>query len=75
MTLPPARPPTDREAARTRQRRRRERVRTGKIRLVVEADEIELVDRLTAAGFLHPADADDPAKVAAALLAVVACHA
>jgi hypothetical protein len=58
-----------------RQRRRREWLRAGKIRLVVMADEIELIDRLTAAGFLRRQDADDQAKIAAALLASAGCHA
>jgi hypothetical protein len=58
-----------------RQRRRREWLRAGKIRLVVLADEIELIDRLTATGFLRQQDADDPAKIAAALLTSTGCHA
>jgi hypothetical protein len=58
-----------------RQRRRRELVRAGKIRLVVIADEIELIDRLTAGGFLKPQDVDDPAAIAAALLASAVGHA
>jgi hypothetical protein len=64
-----------RRQARDRQRRYRERVRTGRIRIVVEADELELTDRLIATGYLRPTDADNPAEIVAALLAVVGCHA
>jgi hypothetical protein len=58
-----------------RQRRRRAWMRAGKIRRVVMADEIELIDRLTAAGFLRRQNADDPTKIVAALLASAGCHA
>jgi hypothetical protein len=64
-----------RDQARERQRRRRARLRAGKIRIVVMADELELIDRLTADGFLRSQDADDPIKIAAALLASAGCHA
>jgi hypothetical protein len=63
------------DLARERQRRRRARLRAGRIRVTIEADEAELIDLLTASGFLHPSDADDPAKIASALLKVAGCHA
>jgi hypothetical protein len=64
-----------RELARLRKQRERDRDRAGKIRLVVFANETELIDRLTAGGFLKRKDTDDPAKIAAALLASAGCHA
>ena len=57
--------------AAVRLRRHRERVRLGKIMLLIEADEIGLIEQLMAAGFLSPAHMDDRAAVTAALQRVV----
>jgi hypothetical protein len=54
-----------------RQRRRRERVREGRLRIVVEIDGALIEDALQRAGILSPADADDPQKVDAALCEAV----
>jgi hypothetical protein len=61
----------ERDQARARQRRRRERLRAGKRRIVLELDEVTLELALIRRGFLARADADDPAKVAAALCTAV----
>lgn len=50
-----------------RQRRRRERMRDGKIVLTVEADEVALTEALVVGGFLDPAHVDDRARIAAAV--------
>jgi hypothetical protein len=53
---PPARPPTDREMARVRQQRYRERVRDGRRVVPVAVDLAMLEDALTVAGYLNGAD-------------------
>lgn len=50
-----------------RQRRLRDRQRTGVIRVAIETDEAALVDMLTRCGTLHPTMADDPGAIAEAL--------
>jgi hypothetical protein len=50
-----------------RQRRRRRRLREGRIVARVELDEVEATDALVAAGLLDPNLADDPAAIEQAL--------
>ena len=52
-----------RELARERQRKRRQRIRAGQRLITVELDDLDLGEMLAATGDIDPARDDDPAEL------------